>query len=72
MNVACIALTEFSNKYMIKKYTKSGIKTIQLKTFNENAYYEKLNLILLENPGMTADKLATYLKINVSLVKEHI
>ena len=28
MNVACIALTETSNKYMIKKYTKSGIKTI--------------------------------------------
>jgi predicted ArsR family transcriptional regulator len=27
---------------------------------------------LNENPGMTADKLATFLKINVALVKEHI
>ena len=72
MNIACVALNQFSNKYMLTQYTKSGIKTIQLKTFNEIAYYEKLNKILIENPGMTADKLATYLKINLSLVKEHI
>ncbi len=72
MNIACVALNQFSNKYMLKQYTKTGIKTIQLKTFNEIAYYEKLNKILIENPGMTADKLATYLKINLSLVKEHI
>ena len=72
MNIACVALDQFSNKYMLKQYAKSGIKTIQLKTFNEIAYYEKLNKILIENPGMTADKLATYLKINLSLVKEHV
>ena len=72
INIACMALNDFSNKYMIKKYTKSGIKTVQLKSFNEKVYYEKLNKILNENPGMTADKLATFLKINVALVKEHI
>jgi ESCRT-II complex subunit VPS36 len=28
INIACMALNDFSNKYMIKKYTKSGIKTV--------------------------------------------
>lgn len=57
---------------MLKTYTKSGIKTIQLKTFSETSYYEKINSSLMENPGMTADKLATHFKINVGVMKEHI
>ena len=28
--------------------------------------------MLEQNPGMTADKLATHLKINVNIMKEHI
>lgn len=55
---------------MLKSYTKSGIKTIQLKSFNEVAYYEKLASKLAENPGMTADRIASLLKINVTVMKE--
>ena len=57
---------------MLKQYTKSGIKTIQLKTFSETAYYDKISAVLAENEGMTADKLATHFKINVGVMKEHI
>ena len=72
MNIACMAIQDKSNKYMLKTYTKSGIKTIQLKTFSETSYYDKINQSLVENPGMTADKLATHFKINVGVMKEHI
>jgi hypothetical protein len=57
---------------MLKKYTKSGIKCIQLRSFNENAYFQKLADILTEQPGLTADKLATHLKINAVVMKEQI
>ena len=72
MNIACAAMHEFSQKYMIKSYTKSGIKTIQLKSFNEVAYFEKLAAKLSENPGMTADRIASLLKINVTVIREQI
>jgi ESCRT-II complex subunit VPS36 len=72
LNSACQLINQSSTKYMIKQYTKSGIKTIQLKTFSETGYYEKISAALGENEGMTADKLATHFKINVGVMKEHI
>ena len=39
MNIACQAIQDRSPKYCIKAYTKSGIKTVQLRSFNEKAYY---------------------------------
>lgn len=71
LNSACGLINQNSSKYMIKQY-KSGIKTIQLKTFSETGYYEKISKVLAENEGMTADKLATHFKINVGIMKEHI
>ena len=47
-------------------------KTIQLRSFNEGAYFQKLSDILEQEPGMTADKLATHLKMNMGIMKEHI
>ena len=58
LNVACASLNDISQKYMLKTYTKSGIKTIQLKSFNEKTYFEKLANILCEQPGLTCDKLS--------------
>ena len=55
---------------MIKTYSKSGIKTIQLKSFNESSYYETLAKVLVENPGLTTDRLAAQLKVNVLVMKE--
>jgi ESCRT-II complex subunit VPS36 len=48
LNIACAALNDSSSKYMLKAYTKSGIKTIQLKSFNEKTYFEKLSKVLSE------------------------
>jgi ESCRT-II complex subunit VPS36 len=42
LNIACIGLSEFSNKYMLKTYKKTGIKCIQLRSFNEKAYFERI------------------------------
>lgn len=70
LNIACVALNERSQKYMIKEYQQKGIKTIQLKSFNETAYFEKIAKVLEQNPGMTADRLASYLKINAVVMKE--
>ena len=39
MNIACAAIDENSQSYCLKTYTKSGIKTIQLRSFNEGAYF---------------------------------
>ena len=72
MDAACSVLNETSEKYMLKTYAKSGIRTIQLRSFNENSYYEKLANVLTENPGMTNDRLASYLKVNVVVMKEQI
>lgn len=72
MAIACQAIQDRSAKYCIKAYTKSGIKTVQLRSFNEKAYYERIAAALADSPGMTADKLATHFKINVGIMKEHI
>ena len=40
---------------MIKIYQKSGIKIIQLRSFNEEAYFAKIEGIVSENPGITID-----------------
>lgn len=55
---------------MLKTYSKSGIRTIQLKSFNESSYYEKLATVLTENPGLTSDRLSALLKVNVLVMKE--
>ena len=57
---------------MLKTYIKSGIRTIQLRSFNENSYYEKLAGVLAENPGLTSDRLSALLKVNVLVMKEQI
>ena len=57
---------------MLKTYSKSGIRTIQLKSFNESSYYEKLATVLTENPGLTSDRLSALLKVNVLVMKEQI
>jgi hypothetical protein len=57
---------------MLKTYSKSGIKTIQLKSFNETTYFEKLANVLSEQPGLTCDKLSQFLKINVNVMKEQV
>ena len=72
LNVGCAALDGFSKKYMMKTYSGSNIKTIQLRSFNETAYFEKLAKILEDTPGLTVDKLASKLKINVSVMREQI
>jgi len=72
LNIACVSLDRKHAKYMLKTYTQSGIKCIQLKSFNEEAYYEKLAQKLTETPGMTADRLATSMKINVAVMREQI
>ena len=70
LNIACAALNDTSQKYMLKTYTKSGIKTIQLRSFNEKTYFEKLSKVLSEQPGLTCDKLSSFLKINVNVMRE--
>ena len=72
LNIACVSIDRRSQKYMLKTYTASGIKCMQLKSFNEDAYYKKLADKLTETPGMTADKLASSLKINVAVMREQI
>ena len=72
VKIACETIHASSTKYCIKFYQKSGLRTIQLKSFNETAYFQKLALLLADHPGMTADKLATHLKINLAIIKEHI
>jgi ESCRT-II complex subunit VPS36 len=39
LKIACVNLDSSSKKYMLKTYTKSGIKCIQLRSFNEKAYF---------------------------------
>lgn len=58
LNIACIGLNEISSKYMLKTYSKTGIKVIQLRSFNEKAYFERVAEHLSRNPGLTADKLS--------------
>lgn len=57
---------------MLKNYTKTGINCIQLRSFNEKAYFQRLSDTLTEFPGLTADRLAAHLKINVIVMKEQI
>lgn len=45
---------------------------MQLKHFNEVAYFQKLAAVLNKNPGLTSDKLAKVLNVNVVLMKEQI
>ena len=39
MNIACTSIDNNSANYCLKTYDKSGIKTIQLRSFNEDAYF---------------------------------
>ena len=58
LSIACVTLDQTSQNFMLKTYTKTGIKCIQLRSFNEDAYFNKLASKLSQTPGMTADKLA--------------
>lgn len=72
LKIACSKMHESSARFMMKKYP-SGVYTIQSKHFNEAAYYERLaNTIQESQGGMSANKLAEKLNVNVILMKEHL
>ena len=57
---------------MLRKYP-SGVVTVQRKDFNEDAYYGRLATTIQESRGgMSANKLANTLNVNVILMKEHL
>ena len=72
INDACLHMSRVSSKYTLKAYPNSGIRTIQLKSFNETAYFEKLEKALSEQPGLTVDRLAKLFKVNPLVMKEQI
>lgn len=41
-----------------------------LEHFNQESYYKEVEKILKEQPGLTADRLATLMRVNVVLMKE--
>lgn len=45
---------------------------LYLEHFNEDSYFSKLAQIISETPGLTADRLANNMKVNVVLMKEHL
>jgi hypothetical protein len=57
---------------MLKTYTRSGIKCIQLRSFNETAYFKKIADLVEQSPGLTADRIAAAMKINVVVMREQI
>ena len=67
--VACEKMNQTSEKILMKS-VGSGVKAVQLKHFSEDSYYKKLSEILEKQPGMTADKMANELNVNVVLIKE--
>lgn len=70
--IACKKLNETSTRFMLKTYP-SGVVTIQSKMFNEDAYYQRLAQTIMESKGgMSANKLAQKLNVNVILMKEHL
>ena len=72
LKIACQKLHETSTRFMLKTYP-SGVVTIQSKMFNEDAYYQRLAQTIMESQGgMSANKLAQKLNVNVILMKEHL
>lgn len=71
LHIACTKLNTNSQKFMLKEYP-SGVRTIQSRMFNEDSYFKKIAETLAEKPGLTAFKLASVMKVNEVLVKEHI
>eukprot|EP00347_Sterkiella_histriomuscorum_P011328 403372873 len=69
--IACEKLETFSASLQLRTFT-SGVKVLQSRAFNSEAFYQKLVKILIEQPGLTADKLAQQLNINVILMKEQL
>lgn len=58
------------------KVYASGVNTIQLKSFNEQAYYQKIAHCIKQNAkqgrGLTATRIAELMSVNVVLMKEHL
>jgi len=72
LNIACKKLHQSSQRFMMKTYP-SGVVTVQSKMFNEAAYYQRLaETIRASNGGMSANKLAERMNVNVILMKEHL
>ena len=46
------------------------LKVCLLEHFQESSYFSKLQVEVSEKPGLTADRIATNLSINVVLMKE--
>jgi ESCRT-II complex subunit VPS36 len=75
LNIACSNINQSSSQFTVKTYA-SGVKTIQLKSFNETAYYRKISDCIKKNAhsgrGLTATRIAELMGVNVVLMKEHL
>ena len=72
LSIACQKMHQSSTRFMMKTYP-SGVVTVQSKMFNEAAYYQRLaQTIQASNGGMSANKLAEKMNVNVILMKEHL
>ena len=70
--IACKKMNQNSTRFMIKSYP-SGVVTVQSKMFNEDAYYQRIaQTIRASQNGMSANKLAEQMNVNVILMKEHL
>ena len=70
--IACKKMAQSSTRFMLKTYP-SGVVTVQSKMFNEDAYYERIaETIQASQGGMSVSKIAETMKVNVTLMKEHL
>lgn len=74
LKLACNIMNKNSTNFGLKVYA-SGVQTIQLKSFNANAYYFQIADCIKANgkgKGMTATRLGELMNVNVVLMKEHL
>ena len=72
LSIACKKLDETSQRFVLKRYP-SGVVTVQSRMFNADSYYQRLaETIQQSQGGMSANKLAEKMKVNVILMKEHL
>jgi ESCRT-II complex subunit VPS36 len=75
LNMACANINIKSERFTLKTYA-SGVKTIQLKSFNEATYYQKIAECIKQHAkngkGLTATRIAELMGVNVVLMKEHV
>lgn len=75
LNIACQNIDFGSQQFALKTY-KSGVKTMQLRSFNEGAYFHKIADCIRQNAknghGLTVSRIAELMQVNVVLMKEHV